>query len=337
MMRREPVVLGGAAGAAGAIAWYVALEAVGAPELTAIPVGAMVFLASAGFVLVRSENGTAQRDVGTALLTGVIVGAAIVWLQFTVQHSIDRSAERQNLRLTLNLQHDLVGIDVNHQDLRGLYLSYKDLRHANLRSTRLQHTELTGSDLADAYMEGAHLYEAVLRGTQLSDVHLQKVHAVHANFIEARGTEVKMTGDFERAVFDHAKMPRAYMVYATLKKAELEHAEFVEAEAEHAKLEGAHLANANFEHAELSFANFNGADTAEANFAHAYLDGSILTGALNLRSACLRGTIYNTMTKWPKGFDPRRWGAVLEGSKSASSQIHQSEHCRDMIGGRSHM
>jgi uncharacterized protein YjbI with pentapeptide repeats len=337
-MRRVSVLLGSAAGVGviGGLAWYIARDSAGAPETTAIPVGAMVVLACVGLALVWSKNGikNARRDIGTALLTGLIVGAVIVWLQFAVQHSIDRSAERQNLRLTLNLQHDLVGIDVNHQDLRGLYLSYKDLRHANLRYTLLQHTELPGSDLAYAYMEGTDLYEAVLSGTQLSQVRLQKAHAVGASFIEARGTQAKLSGDFERAVFNHAVLPRAYLVHADLKEAELEHADFLEAEGEHADIEDSHLAHANFEKSELSFANFRGADTAEVNFTDAYLDGTILTGALNLDSACLSGATYNALTRWPTGFDPRRAGAVREGSNSTTAQTQPTGHCRDIIRAR---
>jgi uncharacterized protein YjbI with pentapeptide repeats len=333
-----PVLLGSAAGVVliGGLAWYLAREPAGAPETTAIPIGVMVIVACAGLALIWGKSGmeNARRDIGTALLTGVIVGAAIVWLQFAVQHSIDRSAERQNLRLTLNLQHDLAGIDVHGQDLRGLYLSYKDLAHANLRYTLLQHTELPGSDLSYAYMEGADLYEAVLRATQLSQVHLQKAHAVGANFTEARGTEAKLSGDFERAVFNDAILPRAYMIHAFFKEAELEHADFQAAEAEHAQLEDTHLAHANFEEAELSFANFTGADATEVNFTHAYLDNTVLAGALNLNSACLRGATYNALTRWPQGFDPRRAGAVLEGSKSTAPRTHPGGDCRNIINAR---
>jgi xanthine/uracil permease len=103
-MRRVSALLGSAVGVGviGGLAWYIARDSAGAPETTAIPIGAMVVLACVGLALVWRKDGikNARRDIGTALLTGLIVGAAIVWLQFAVQHSIDRSAERQNLRLT---------------------------------------------------------------------------------------------------------------------------------------------------------------------------------------------------------------------------------------------
>ena len=238
-MRRTLLLLVGI-GLTGLVAWLIAHELAHAPRGIAIAVVVIAILGCSGLGLIWTGEGVAKSrsDIGKALLAGVLIGAATIWLQVEIQNSIEHSAERQNLRLTLNLQHDLVGIDVHHQNLRGLYLSYKDLRHANLRSTQLQKTELPGSNLQYAYMEGTNLEEAVLNNTHLSNTHLQEVQARRVNFTEASGTETRLEGaHFVKAIFTDAVLRQAYMSGAVLNEAELEGADFRKAQADHASIE----------------------------------------------------------------------------------------------------
>lgn len=314
----------------GLAAWIVARELAHAEAGTAAAITLLTVIAFLAVSLVSSQGGIrkARPDIGTALLTGVAIAAAILWLQFELQHSIDKASQQQSLELTLSLQQSLVGIDLHNKDLRNLYLPDKDLREANLNSARLQSTRLAGSSLDGAYIESADLDQAVLSNTRLSDTRLQKAQARHANFTGTHGSEVKFShSHLNEADFDFAVLPHAYMAHVTLDEAELEHAHFYEAQAEHALLEHAHLAYAQFVGADFSFAHFNGAELTNANFSGAKLYSTSFLGAKDIRSACFQGAQYNTGTRWPPGFDPLAAGAILEGSHSARAKPRRAASC----------
>ncbi len=75
-----------------------------------------------------------------------------------------------------------------------------------------------------------------------------------------------------------------------------------------ANLSGANLSGANLsEETNLSFADLSRTDLSNTN-----LKGTNLEGA-NLAGAVLEGAVYNPNTKFPRGFDPARVGAIATG------------------------
>jgi uncharacterized protein YjbI with pentapeptide repeats len=72
-----------------------------------------------------------------------------------------------------------------------------------------------------------------------------------------------------------------------------------------ANLHLASLRRARLWGAELIGADLRGADLRGANLGHANLEGAKLAG-INLD-----GCRYNASTRWPDGFDPSEWGALL--------------------------
>jgi Pentapeptide repeats (8 copies) len=75
-----------------------------------------------------------------------------------------------------------------------------------------------------------------------------------------------------------------------------------------ANLSGANLSEANLsEGTNLSFADLSRTDLSNANLKGANLEGANLAGAV------LEGAVYNPQTKFPRGFDPARQGAIATG------------------------
>jgi uncharacterized protein YjbI with pentapeptide repeats len=140
---------------------------------------------------------------------------------------------------------------------------------ADFRGTSLQGADLRGADLRGAFLKGASLYNANLQGADLVDANLMG---------------------------------------ADLSGAKLYDADFRGANLQDANLKGANLYNATLQDADLYDANLQGADLFEANFRNANLRGADLRGAFlvgaKLTGADLRGILYDSKTKWPKGFTP---------------------------------
>jgi hypothetical protein len=105
--------------------------------------------------------------------------------------------------------------------------------------------------------------------------------------------------DLHTAVLIYARLPRANLYGANLQGA---------------NLRGAHLYQANLTSSRLMRADLSGADLRRANLWLANLSGADLRRA-NASTACfnyarLAGSRYNAQTRWPKGFNPQRYGAV---------------------------
>ena len=66
---------------------------------------------------------------------------------------------------------------------------------------------------------------------------------------------------------------------------------------------------ASFVRADLEAAHLRDADLYRADLSGAVLRGADLTGA-DLREAILNNARYDRHTRWPKGFDPVKAGAV---------------------------
>src|SRR5262249_55831873 len=78
-----------------------------------------------------------------------------------------------------------------------------------------------------------------------------------------------------------------------------------------ADLHGAVLLWAPLRNADLRGADLRDADLRGADLRDAYLAGATLTGA-NLKGATLTHARYDSLTRWPKGFDPHQHGAAKQ-------------------------
>ena len=99
-----------------------------------------------------------------------------------------------------------------------------------------------------------------------------------------------------------ANFRKASMYWASLQAADLRGCNFEGADLRGASLQDANLVGANFRDAKLGLDNLGG---------HTQLQGADLTDA-QLHGANLRGAKYNSRTKFPAGFDPRRAGCIDE-------------------------
>jgi uncharacterized protein YjbI with pentapeptide repeats len=82
-----------------------------------------------------------------------------------------------------------------------------------------------------------------------------------------------------------------------------------------ADLRGADLTQADLTGAELTRADLRGANLQDASLWGACLRGARLEGAdllgADLHLAILKGSTFNTETRWPSGFEPHARGALL--------------------------
>ncbi len=121
---------------------------------------------------VEGSDSTKQADLGVALLSGAIIGLAILGAEYLVdqreRHLSELVAEwdrRQNLIQTISMNNDLTGIDLSGRNLDGIYLRGKKLNGANLVGVSLRGADLTNAEFRDALLIGADLSGAILAGT----------------------------------------------------------------------------------------------------------------------------------------------------------------------------
>jgi hypothetical protein len=142
---------------------------------------------------------------------------------------------------------------------------------------------------------GKRLIKARLRGAQL-----QKTNLKGTNLLDADLTGAQLQGADLRDAIASANLTRADLRQANLSQADLIGATMTGADLRAANLRGADLFNADLRSADLTDAHLEGAK----------LEGADLTEA-KLARVNLRGALYDSVTKWPVGFKPASWGAVL--------------------------
>ena len=102
-----------------------------------------------------------------------------------------------------------------------------------------------------------------------------------------------------------AYLKKGFLREANLKGANLDGSNLIEADLVRANLRGAYLIGADLTKANLTDTNLVGADLRRAD-----LRGANLTGA-KLRKAILETAMYDEFTKWPRGFNYKKSGAIL--------------------------
>jgi uncharacterized protein YjbI with pentapeptide repeats len=131
--------------------------------------------------------------------------------------------------------------------------------------------------------------------------------------------------DWQRAVFDRAKLARANLCYCDLGKARFHNADLRELNCGIAKLSGADFTGASLRKAHLRVctfcrAIFHNADLRQADFGYADLRGADLSTA-DLRGATFEHAKYDAQTRFPPGFvapaDMKWMGAAPARSQGA--------------------
>jgi Pentapeptide repeats (8 copies) len=113
---------------------------------------------------------TVARELGSSLLTGLIVAVSVLVLQIFLDRAREREALSDQLRLSVALSQDLAGLDAHGSSLSEISLAGKSLDRADLRD----------ADLSDANLEGASLREADLRGADLEAASLYRANLARA-------------------------------------------------------------------------------------------------------------------------------------------------------------
>lgn len=157
----------------------------------------------------------AVREIGVGLLTGGLIGAALLLIEERRESARDKHdselstmQRRHALAIALTVEKDLRNIVLAGQDLQAIVLSGRDLNgadlsnadltNATLRSADLTDTDLTNADLTNADLTMAKLSEAHLTGATLTNADLTR-----ANLAEAEVSSANFTGaNLTRAVLD---------------------------------------------------------------------------------------------------------------------------------------
>jgi uncharacterized protein YjbI with pentapeptide repeats len=193
-----------------------------------------------------------REDFGLALITGALVSAAVLSIQFLIDfrgrqedHRRAEAAERQSLQISVG-HGDLSGIDLSGARLKYFYLEGKRLKGANLANARLDRAILTqstlvganlnkawlsganlsGSRLTGAILDGAHLEDAQLYGSDLNGASLVDARLENAVLADARLTAALPGAHLDDAILDNTRFERANLIRADLRGTWLVGADF---------------------------------------------------------------------------------------------------------------
>ena len=187
---------------------------------------------------------------------------------------------------------NLSGVDWSWAKFNKSNLTRAELRQAQLYSGQFKGADLSRADLRWVMLLNGQLSEANLQHANLGWTDLRSTNLDNANFRGADLFEAQLTSSSLRG----ADFTNADLTGATLHKSNSREAIFFNANLQDTNLTDALLIAVDFRNATLQNADLRRADLREAN-----LNGANLTGAR-----------YNTITAWPKGFNPDAHGAVFK-------------------------
>ena len=180
----------------------------------------------------------------------------------------------------------LAGTTLSYSDL-----SANDLTRIDFRGVEMAHTQLQEARLREANLRGARLEASDLRGADLSRARLGWANLKKAQCHGANFTNASLIGaNLEKADLQEAILLSTILNGSTMSHANLRQADMQAADLNWADLQGADLTGADLRQANLGWANLSDAELSETN---------------------LEGARYNSSTKWPVGFSPRRAGLSL--------------------------
>lgn len=175
--------------------------------LAAALVGTLVAIGTV--ISLGAGAGSVGRDLGLAILSGGIVGGALVTVESLLVSAADARSSAASLRTMLSTTADLNGIDLAGEQLSDLYLPgralvaaqlcdtdlsgsklpFADLRYAQLQRANLQNADLRGSTLVGADLTGANLRGAQLDDADLSDATFDRADLSDVSLIDARAQQ----------------------------------------------------------------------------------------------------------------------------------------------------
>jgi uncharacterized protein YjbI with pentapeptide repeats/endonuclease YncB( thermonuclease family) len=230
-----------------------------------------------GLVLWWNGTNTQRKwdEIGRTIMVSVLLAALVGVLQYAV----DQRQKERDFELSLTLQDNLAGVDLQKRNLAGMRLQGKNLVEADLRGATLNNVNLIGADLSHADLDGAELRDADLRKTNLDGASLAGADLRNANL---------KTGD----------LPSVNLRDADLRGANLEIT----------NLRGACLAEADLRGTKMAGADLRGGVLTGAD-----VRGTIFESDLRparLREAGLADVTYDRTTAWPLDF---AYGPAVEG------------------------
>jgi hypothetical protein len=153
----------------------------------------------------------------------------------------------------------------------------------------------------DQYLLHSNLKYAAWRHNDLSGYNFQEIGV--------------RQGDFDSHIFSHCNFEKAIIIDSSLRMTNfngvnMSEANFDNSDFYKADLSFVHAYKVNFKYAILWGANCAHADFRQANLMRSTLFGADLSTA-NLKGTNLWLAWYSRDTKWPKGFNPEKAGAVF--------------------------
>jgi uncharacterized protein YjbI with pentapeptide repeats len=187
-------------------------------------------------IAIAASDGSIWRELGLALLSGGVVGGALVSVESMLVSAAEARSEHEALISQITSSTDLNGIDLSGRELRAIYLPgralvasnlagaildeaklyFSDMRHADLLGASLRGADLSGSTLAFADLRGADLSESILHDVALSDARLGSA--------DLRGA-ILVDGRLQRTELTETKLERTTVERTYLHGAHFEHAE----------------------------------------------------------------------------------------------------------------
>lgn len=176
------------------------------PELVVTGMLALLFVVALAMVGLNAP-GNAWREIGLAIVGGVIVGAALFVFQVFIEDDLQALQAEQRMARNADINATIedasadedIRVVLPGQDLAEFKLMDSDLTNANLMESDLSEADLSSAtlveaDLTQAVLVGADLTDADLSGADLSSADLSGADLRGANLDDVRLEGVTLTG-----------------------------------------------------------------------------------------------------------------------------------------------
>ncbi len=158
----------------------------------------LVFWLAVWLVAFVSEEPSA-KDIGVALLTGLVLAGAAFVLNFVLEEALasrDRERRESETKLAINRREQFVfrSEDFRDFDLKGMALISTDEERFDLSFTDLTGADLSQAELRRVLMRHAILLNAVLEEADLAQANLRSTQLLGARFARANLSGADLTG-----------------------------------------------------------------------------------------------------------------------------------------------
>lgn len=218
----------------------------------------------------RTER-VSRSDLGVALLSGVLVAAAVLAIQLLFDWRLrqldtrraDEAAQQEERQRIEAERQDFQLVVVQTKDLSGVRPPTTNLTHFFLRDRTLIEAKLNGVDLTDADLTGSDLTRAELAGAKLVGTTLTDTTLLQTDLDNATLVDVELTG---------AIMREAGLRGTTITGGNLERADLRGAQLQGATIRGVSLVEADLRGANIEGTNFSGTQGSDIKLEGASYD-----------------------------------------------------------------